>query len=115
MKKYILSTLILVLSLLFFACSFASSVMEDSSSEDSTNFSSVSISAPDFFITDFENGTTNLDALSLSKYYAYKKMPEGSTENDVLDIRAALYPQLNNENFSSDITVSTETEETRIS
>ena len=115
MKKYILSTLILVLSLLFFACSFANSVMEDSSSEDSTNFSSVSISAPDFFITDFENGTTNLDALSLSKYYAYKKMPEGSTETDVLDIRAALCPQLNNENFSSDITVSTETEETRIS
>lgn len=117
MKKYILSTLILVLSLLFFACSFANSVMEDSSSEDSTNFSSVSISAPDFFITDFENGTTNLDALSLSKYYAYKKMPEGSTETDVLDIRAVLYPQLNNENLSSDITVltETETEETRIS
>ena len=88
MKKYILSTLILVLSLLFFACSFANFVMEDSSSEDSTNFSSVSISAPDFFITDFENGTTNLDALSLSKYYAYKKMPEGSTEGNVLDIRA---------------------------
>lgn len=115
MKKYILSTLILVLSLLFFACSFANSVMEDSSSEDSTNFSSVSISAPDFFITDFENGTTNLDALSLSKYYAYKKMPEGSNENDVLDIRAALYPQLNNENFSSNISVSTEAGETKIS
>lgn len=115
MKKYILSTFIFVLSLLFFACSFANSVMEDSSSEDSTNFSSVSISAPDFFITDFENGTTNLDALSLSKYYAYKKMPEGSTETDVLDIRAALYPQLNNENLSSDITVSTEAGETKIS
>ena len=115
MKKYILSTLILVLSLLFFACSFANSVMEDSSSEDSTNFSSVSISAPDFFITDFENGTTNLDALSLSKYYAYKKMPEGSTEGNVLDIRATLYPQLNNENFSSDITVLTEAGETKIS
>lgn len=115
MKKYILSTLILVLSLLFFACSFANFVMEDSSSEDSTNFSSVSISAPDFFITDFENGTTNLDALSLSKYYAYKKMPEGSNEDDVLDIRAALYPQLNNENFSSNISVSSEAGETKIS
>lgn len=115
MKKYILSTLILVLSLLFFACSFANSVMEDSSREDSTNFSSVSISAPDFFITDFENCTTNLDALSLSKYYAYKKMPEGSNENDVLDIRAALYPQLNNESSPSGITVTAGPDETTIS
>ena len=115
MKKYILSTFIFVLSLLFFACSFANSVMEDSNSEDSTNFSSVSISAPDFFITDFKSGTTNLDDNTLSKYYAYKKMPEGSTEGNVLDIRPILYKKLDNASFTSNISVSTDEGETKIS
>lgn len=78
-------------------------------------FSSVSISAPDFFITDLKSGTTNLDDNTLSKYYAYKKMPEGSTEGNVLDIRAVLYKQLNNESSPSGITVTAGPDETTIS
>lgn len=106
MKKFLLSAFVLALFVLFSGCSF------DGFNPD---FSSVSISAPDFFITDFKNGTTNLDDNSLSKYYAYKKMPEGSTEGNVLDIRAVLYKQLNNESSPSGITVTAGPDETTIS
>lgn len=106
MKKFLLSAFVLALFVLFLGCSF------DGFNPD---FASVSISAPDFFITDFKNGTTNLDDNTLSKYYAYKKMPEGSTETNVLDIRAVLYPQLNNESSPSGITVTAGPDETTIS
>lgn len=68
MKKFLLSAFVLALFVLFLGCSF------DGFNPD---FSSVSISAPDFFITDFKNGTTNLDDNTLSKYYAYKKNARG--------------------------------------
>ena len=106
MKKFLLSAFVLALIVLFLGCSF------DGFNPD---FSSVLISAPDFFITDFKNGTTNLDDNTLSKYYAYKKMPEGNTEGNVLDIRAVLYKQLNNESSLSGITVTAGPDETKIS
>lgn len=105
-KKIILSVLLFGFSLLILSC------LNGFTSGEDEPVTSVTIEAPDFYISSYSGTSMNAETMKL--YYSYAVPPEGKDPTTLLDIRPMIYGVPNTEETFSNIVVSTTKEYTEI-
>ena len=110
MKKILFCFAVISICLFtFFSCK--NDLSSDPENSDAS-ITSVSIEAPDFYISSYSGTSMNAETMKL--YYSYSVPPEGKDPTTILDIRPMIYGTPNTEVTFSNLSVSTTKEYTEI-